>query len=30
MTMITIDDELINKIIAVSHYENPQEAVINI
>lgn len=30
MTMITIDDELINEIIAVSHYENPQEAVINI
>ena len=30
MTMITIDDELINEIIAVSHYENPQEAVIKI
>ncbi len=30
MTIITIDDELINEIIAVSHYENPQEAVIKI
>jgi hypothetical protein len=30
MTIITIDDELINEIIAVSHYENAQEAVINI
>ncbi len=30
MTIITIDDELINGIIAVSHYENPQEAVIKI
>jgi len=30
MTMITIDDELINEIIAVSHYENPQKAVIKI
>jgi hypothetical protein len=30
MTIITIDDELINEIIAVSHYENAQEAVIKI
>ncbi|BDI19948.1 hypothetical protein ANSO36C_57500 [Nostoc cf. commune SO-36] len=30
MTIITIDDELINEIIAVSHYKNPQEAVIKI
>jgi hypothetical protein len=30
MTIITIDDELIKEIIAVSHYENAQEAVINI
>jgi len=30
MTIITIDDELINEIIAVSHYQNAQEAVIQI
>ena len=30
MNIITIDDELINEIIAVSHYENAQEAVIKI
>ncbi|QLE43081.1 DUF2191 domain-containing protein [Nostoc sp. C052] len=30
MTIITIDDELINEIIAVSDYKNPQEAVIKI
>lgn len=30
MTTITIDDELINEVITVSHYENAQEAVINI
>ncbi len=30
MTIITIDDELINEIIAVSQYENAQEAVIKI
>ena len=27
MTTITIDDELINNILAVSHYSHPQEAV---
>ncbi len=30
MTIITIDDELINEIMAVSPYENAQEAVIKI
>jgi len=30
MTIITIDDELIDEIIAVSYYENSQEAVIKI
>ena len=27
MTTITIDDELINNVLAVSHYSHPQEAV---
>ncbi len=30
MTVITIDEKLINEVIAVSHYENAQEAVIKI
>lgn len=30
MTTITIDDYLINEVIAVSHYQNAQEAVIKI
>jgi hypothetical protein len=30
MTTITIDDQLINEVIAVSHYQNAQEAVIKI
>jgi Arc/MetJ family transcription regulator len=30
MTTITIDDQLINEVIAVSHYQNDQEAVIKI
>jgi Arc/MetJ family transcription regulator len=30
MTTITIDDQLINEVIAVSHYQNSQEAVIKI
>lgn len=30
MTSITIDDDMINALIAVSHYKNAQEAVITI
>jgi len=30
MTVITIDEKLINEVIAVSHYQNAQEAVIKI
>jgi hypothetical protein len=30
MTTIAIDQKLINEVIAVSHYQNAQEAVINI
>jgi len=30
MTTITIDDNLINELIAVSHYQNAQEAVIKV
>lgn len=30
MTTISIDDVLINEVIAVSHYQNAQEAVVNI
>lgn len=30
MTTIIIDDQLINEVIAVSHYQNTQEAVIKI
>ena len=30
MTTITIDDQLINEVIAVSHYQNAQEAVVKI
>lgn len=30
MTTITIDDELINEIITVSHYQTAQEAIIKI
>jgi Arc/MetJ family transcription regulator len=30
MTVITIDEKLINEVIAVSHYDNAQEAVIKI
>ena len=30
MTTITIDDEMINELVAVSHFKNAQEAVINI
>ncbi len=30
MTTITIDDQLINEVISVSHYQNAQEAVVKI
>jgi hypothetical protein len=30
MTTITLDDQLINQIITVSHYQNAQEAVVKI
>lgn len=30
MTTITIDDEMINELVAVSHFKNAQEAVIKI
>ncbi len=30
MATITIDDELINEVITVSHYQNAQEAVVKI
>jgi lipase chaperone LimK len=30
MTTITLDEKVINEIIAVGHYRNAQEAVINI
>lgn len=30
MTTITIDDQLINEVIAASHYQNAQEAVIKV
>lgn len=30
MTTISIDDVLINEVIAVSHYQNAQEAVVKI
>ena len=30
MTMIPIDEKLINEVIAVSHYQNAQEAVTKI
>jgi len=30
MTVITIDEKLINEVIAVSHYQDAQEAVIKI
>jgi plasmid stability protein len=30
MTTITLDDELIKEVIAVSHHRNPQEAVTKI
>ncbi len=30
MTTISIDDLLINEVIAVSHYQNAQEAVVKI
>lgn len=30
MTTITLDDEVINEVIAVGHYKNAQEAVLKI
>ncbi|MBT9098866.1 type II toxin-antitoxin system VapB family antitoxin [Methylovulum psychrotolerans] len=30
MTTITLDDQLINEVVAVGHYQNPQEAVLHI
>lgn len=30
MTTITIDDDMINELVAVSHFKNAQEAVIKI
>jgi Arc/MetJ family transcription regulator len=30
MTTITIDEQLINEVISVSHYQNAQEAVVKI
>ncbi|MDD5216052.1 MAG: hypothetical protein PHQ03_11025 [Methylococcales bacterium] len=30
MTTITIDDEMLNELVAVSHFKNAQEAVIKI
>lgn len=30
MTIISLDDELINNIIAVTHYKNAQEAIVKI
>ncbi|MEY3787781.1 MAG: hypothetical protein RLZ75_1988, partial [Pseudomonadota bacterium] len=30
MTIITLDDALINEVITVSHYHNAQEAIVKI